>query len=508
MWLRPVLRSLVALLLVINGVLVAELGHETIRRWRERPVDFVRENFQVEPDAWQVDVLNAFADRDIQRISMQACAGPGKTAVEAWCAWNFLGCYGNVGDHPNGAAVSITQTNLRDNLWKELAKWQARSAYLSSVFTWTAERVFANAHPATWWLSARSWPKSANADEQGKTLSGLHGNFCLAIIDESGAIPTTVNRAAEQMLSTRPWFGKIMQGGNTLSLDGMLYAAATHLRELWHVIRITGDPDDPKRSPRIDIEWAREQIRLYGRDNSWVKAYILGEFPAASINALFSVEDIEAAMKRHLREDQYGWAQKRLGVDVARYGDDLTVIFPRQGLACFKPQVMRHDRGSAVSVNIASKVMDGINRWGAEVACFDATGGWAAGAVDVMRSNGHNPIDVQFHAPANNPKFYNRRAEIYFSGSEWLTAGGALPYNPTMIREMTATTYTFKDGKFLIEPKDQFKKRLGFSPDHTDAWALTFGLPDAPGKLSIAGMPMGQPAHAKTDWDPYAEGRS
>jgi phage terminase large subunit len=113
----------------------------TIQHWRENPVAFVYDNFKVEPDAWQKKVLEAFADPTKHRISMQACAGPGKSAVEAWCGWNFLGCYGEVGEHPKGAAVSITKENLRDNLWAEFAKWQERSEYLKAAFEWQKQQL-------------------------------------------------------------------------------------------------------------------------------------------------------------------------------------------------------------------------------------------------------------------------------------------------------------------------------------------------------------------------------
>ena len=56
-------------------------------RWKEHPVQFVREVFRVVPDPWQAEVLEAFPHR--QRLAMKACKGPGKTAVEAWLAWNF-----------------------------------------------------------------------------------------------------------------------------------------------------------------------------------------------------------------------------------------------------------------------------------------------------------------------------------------------------------------------------------------------------------------------------------
>lgn len=474
-----------------------------LRRWREHPTAFVFENFGVEPDTWQRDALTAFVDPTKPRISLQACAGPGKTAVEAWCAWIFLSCYGGRGEHPKGVAFSINWDNLRDNLWPELAKWQARSAYLKSAFTWTKERIFANHHPETWFLAARSWPKTANPDEQGKTLSGLHGKYILGLGDETGAIPIAVLRAGEQALATNPAFGKLLQAGNPISLEGMLYAAATQLRHQWHVIRVTGDPDDPKRSPRIDLQWAKDQIANYGRDNPWVMSYILGQFPPSSINALLGVDEVEQAMARHLRTDQYEWAQKRLGVDVARYGDDRTVIFPRQGLAAFRPIVMRHKRDSSVSVDIANRVMAAHQHWGSELEFFDATGGWAAGAVDVMRANGFAPIDVQFAAPAMDMRYHNRRAEIWFGMAKWVQSGGALPPLPEIVAELTTPTYTFHRGKFLLEEKDMLKKRLGRSPDLADALALTFGLVDMP-----AGAMRNRSGHAQTGDDVEPAGRA
>lgn len=454
-------------------------GQAKIKRWREQPETFVVDQFGVEPDAWQLETLRAFADPTKQRISLQACAGPGKTAVLAWCGWNFLSCYGDRGEHPKGAAVSITGDNLDNNLWPELAKWQGRSEFLKSAFTWTKTRIFANDHPETWFLSARSYPKSATPEEQGKTLSGLHSKFVLSLIDESGAIPVTVLRAAEQALSNCV-FGKIIQAGNPISLEGMLYAAATQLAHLWHIIRITGDPDDPMRSPRIDKIWAQHQIDTYGRDNPWVMSYILGRFPPSSLNSLLGPEEVMAAMKLDLPPAAYNWAQARLGVDVARYGDDRTVIFPRQGKRAFLPTVMRHGRDSAVSTDIATKVMAQrlVHRTNATI--MDATGGWAAGARDVLMASDSNspPVSVQFHTTGLDTRYKNRRAEMWFAMAEWVKSGGWLPNLPELIGELSTPTYTFVQGKFQLEPKEQVKERLGRSPDLADALALTFGIPE------------------------------
>lgn len=471
-----------------------------IKRWRENPVAFAYDNFKFEPDHWQRKALEVFPSMDAekQRISLQACAGPGKSAILAICGWNFLCCYGDHNDHPKGAAVSVTQDNLKDNLWPEFAKWQGRSQFLLEAFAWTKERIFAKDHPETWFLSARSWSKSANPEEQGRTLSGLHSKYILALIDESGDIPLPVLKAGEQALSTGPKFGKIIQAGNPTSLDGMLYAAATKLRDQWFVIRITGDPDDPDRSNRIDIDWARRQIAAYGRDDPWVKPYILGEFPAASINALIGIEDVEAAMRRHLSVDKYEWAQKRLGIDAARFGDDKWVIFPRQGLAAFKPVDMRNPR----SHDVVARVAVAKNRFGSEREFFDDTGGYAAGAIDGLIQAGYSPTPVNFAGKAIDPRFYNRRAEMLWSAAQWVKRGGALPNVPDLVGEMVAHTYSFKSGKLIVIEKDRVKEQIGRSPNYFDALGLTFAEPDMPAAL-VAGMR--QASHASTEFDPVRD---
>ena len=473
-----------------------------IGRWRNDIVSFVREVLQVEPDGWQIDALEAFASPaiDRRRISLQACAGPGKSAVMAWMALWFMAVQGDAGEHPKGAAVAITQDNLLANFWPELAKWQARSEWLKSAFTWTQTRYFATDHPETWFLSARSWPKTANPDEQGATLSGLHSKYVACFIDESGAVPTTVLRAAEQSLGVTT-FGKVVQAGNPISTEGMLYAAASQFRHLWHVISITGDPDDPKRAPRVDIDWARQQIAAYGRDNPWVGSYILGKFPPSSFNSLLSVEDVQAAMARHYRADAFQWAQKRLGVDVARFGDDRTVIFPRQGVAAFKPVIMRVQRTDT----IAARVSLAIATWKAELTLVDDTGHWGHGVVDGMLAAGLPVLPIIASDPAIDSRYRNRRAEMWLGMAAWVKAGGALPNIPELVGELTVPTYTFVSGKFQLEDKDLVKKRLGRSPDLADALAQTFAIPDQPSALLERQQ---QANHVKHEFDPYAVAES
>lgn len=468
-----------------------------IRRWREDPVFFVRDELKADPDPWQIEGLKNFADPSKTHIGFQACAGPGKSALIAWCALNFLACYGDVGHHPNGAAVSVTSDNLKDNLWKEMAVWHQRSKFLLTAFEWTKERIFAKDHPSTWFISARSWSKNANPEEQGRTLSGLHSKYVLYLIDESGDISPAILRAAEQGLSNCKW-GKIIQAGNPTSNAGMLHVAATTQRHIWSLIRITGDPDDPNRSSRIDKTWAQQQIDLYGRDNPWVMAYILGQFPPTSINALLGPDEVEAAMNRNVKEEDFEFAQKRLGIDVARFGDDRTVIFPRQGLVAFSPVEMRGAR----TTDIAARVMKAKTTWGSEIELIDDTGHWGHGVIDNLFAAGYSPIGIQFHGQAMDPRYRNRRAEMWIEMADWIKRGGALPNIPSLVGELTVPTYTFVNGKFVLEDKDLIKKRLGRSPDLADALALTFALPEMPNQQGIPPS-LRQAGKHTTDWDPF-----
>ena len=118
-----------------------------LTRWRQDPVAFVRECLGAEPDAWQRDALAAFSGAE--RLALKACKGPGKTAVLAWCIWNFL----LTRPYAKVAATSITEDNLTDNLWAELAKWHGGSPLLRNWFTWTKTRISCNEAPETWFAT-------------------------------------------------------------------------------------------------------------------------------------------------------------------------------------------------------------------------------------------------------------------------------------------------------------------------------------------------------------------
>ncbi len=478
---------------------------QSVGRWRLDATRFVRDNFHIEPDAWQLRALEAASDPKQQRIALQACVGPGKTAVLAWLGWWFVTCFSDGTNHPQGACLAVDGANLKANLWKELAHWRDQSQLLQDLFEMTAEAIMQREYSKTWKLEARTWSKSASQDEQGRSLSGLHAKAILYLIDEAGDINPAVLRAAEQGLSNCAW-GKIILAGNPTSLDGMLYTATQTQSHLWTVVPITGDPDDPTRSPRIDRGWASEQIRLYGRDNPWVMYSILGKFPPSSLNAWLGPDEVQAAMGRHLRVDEYSYAQMRLGIDCARFGDDSTVIFPRQGLASFSPVEMRNARGTEISTKIAEMKV----RHGSEMEFIDDTGGYGSSPIDAALLAGVALVPVHASSKADDPRFFNKRAENTFRACQWVKSGGAFPNISRLKAEaVAASQYTIKDGKFLVLEKSQIKVNLhGQSPDYWDAFCLTFDVVEMPGRMAPAALFGGARGRsALSEYDPLADDR-
>lgn len=454
-----------------------QLGSE-IKKWRNDAVYGAYQLFKFEPDPAQREFLEAFnPNQPLRRIVLKACVGPGKTAVLAVAAWLFL----VTRPFPKIAATSISLENLLANLWPEMAKWQQRSPLLMQMFEWQKTRIFARQNPERWWMAARAWSKTANKEQQGLTLAGLHEDYTIAMIDEMGGVPDPVASRGEASMATvggEHWF---LGAGNPTHLEGPLYRACTSDRHLYKVIEITGDPDDPKRSPRISKQWAQEQIDKYGRDNPWVMVSVLGKFPPSSLNSLLGPDEVHEAMNRLHHQTVYDHEAKIMGIDVGRFGGARSVIFPRQGLQAFEPVVLRPDRSQRDWTGaFAGRIAQGHEKWQADAMFIDDTGGWGAGTIDTLQTGGYPIIGVNFGGKALDPRYKNRRAEMHFKAADWVKKGGALPNMPELVREATATTYTFRNGVFTIEEKEQVMEKLGGeSPDLWDALCLTFAQPVA-----------------------------
>jgi phage terminase large subunit len=465
-----------------------------VRRWRDDPVSFVREVFRVEPDDWQADLLRAFPKHN--RLCGSACKGPGKTTGLSWLGWNFLATRPNC----KVPCTSITGPNLKDGLWAEFAKWQKKSPLLQSAFTWTQTRIFNTSSPENWWASARSWGQDADPTQQANTLAGLHEDYLCFLIDEVSEIPEGVVSAAEAAL-TGGVETKLVIMGNPTRTEGPLWNAVGRDAALWFVVRITGDPDDPKRSPRINIEEARAQIRKYGRDSYIVRVNILGLFPERQADKLLDGRDVDEAMERSVPPGSYEHEAKILGVDVARFGDDSSILCPRQGRVVFQ---LKEFRGLRTN-ELADETINFAEKWPADGVFVDG-GGVGAGVVDtcVGRNYGHLVFEVLFGQRAlESHRFENKRTEMYWHTAEWVRGGGSLPKDSMLGAELTAPRYWYdKAQRICLEGADDVKARLGRSPDRASGLVLTFAGPVAPRgpRDPRIRQNTGPAAH---DYDPY-----
>jgi len=266
---------------------------------------------------------------------------------------------------------------------------------------------------------------------------------------------------------------------NGLNLLSELYFHASR-DDKWYAGRFT--VDDTNAIPRDELDDARRSMteEQYARE-------FLCDFSAGGEATLFSLDEVTVACNRHLREPEYSFAPRILGVDVARFGDDRSVIFSRQGNASWDPIVMR----GKDTTQVAQRVANRIEEWKPHGVFIDGTGGYGAGVIDRLRLLGHRVSDVQFGGKPGDPRYLNKRAEMWFSMQKWLKDGGVIPDIAELRADLCTPTYKVNAaGKMQLESKEDIKKRGLPSPDMGDGLALTFAqpvaAPDAQPRRAIA----------------------
>jgi hypothetical protein len=207
-------------------------------------------------------------------------------------------------------------------------------------------------------------------------------------------------------------------------------------------------------------------------DDNTFRREMLCDFSASGEDQLISLTLVQEAARRYVKPDQYAWAGRVLGVDPARFGDDRSVVFPRQGLLAGKPWVYR----GLDNMTLADRVARHIEEWRPDAVFIDAGNG--AGVIDRLRALHHEVIEVHFSGSPQHPRFLNKRAEIWWEMRDWLAAGGVIPDLVDLKQDLASPTYKFTAAdKIQLESKDDLKGRGLPSPDLGDALALTFSYP-------------------------------
>ena len=237
-----------------------------------------------------------------------------------------------------------------------------------------------------------------------------------------------------------------------------------------------------------------EELKAMKKDMSddAIRQELYCDFTASAYNVLITIDMVTAAAKKFYTLKDVAGAPKIMGVDVARFGNDSSVIIRRQGLAAFKPSVFK----DIDNMDLAARLMAEIDTWHPDAVFVDA--GRGEGVIDRCRQMGYSVTEVPFGGRAIKDKQYvNKRCEMWDAMKNWLASGGSLPDSPQLKTELTTPEYGFDAAnRMKLEPKEHIKERMGKSPDMADALALTFALPVMPGAATArSGM-------CETDYSP------
>ena len=214
-----------------------------------------------------------------------------------------------------------------------------------------------------------------------------------------------------------------------------------------------------------------EKARKSMTDQEFAQEFLC-DFTASKGNVLIPVTLSVMASKRTLNDVEVQGGVRVLGVNVARYGDDRSVIFPVQGLKAYQPSV--YDNIS--NVDLANQVISKIRSFEPDYVRIDA--GRGEGVIDFIRSQNYNCTEVNFGGRAMSDYYANVRAEIWAGMKSWLESGGCIPEGPELISELSAPEYHFNaSNKLVLESKEKMRERGLRSPDYADALALAVGVP-------------------------------
>lgn len=426
------------------------------------------------PRAWQVRVLKDIGARlaagaattgDVIKEAVASGHGVGKSALVSWLIKWAMDTFQDT----RGVATANTQTQLLTKTWPELAKWH-RMSLTKSWFNLTATAYISTlpGHEKTWRFDAVPWSVTNT-----EAFAGLHneGKRLLLIFDEASAILDKVWEVAEGALTDEGTEIIWCVFGNPTRNHGRFWSCFHGTdKGSWNAIQV-----DSRTVPGINLVQIQKWVKEYGEDSDFVRVRVRGVFPRAGSLQFIANDDVAAAMRR----PAYGYEEdgRVMGVDVARHGDDQSVICFRQGRKVFPFKRMR----IANTMQLASRVAEAMQEFEPDMVFVDATGmGW--GVVDRLHQMGFkNVVGVQVGEKAHDESRYRKlRDELWGRMRDAIQDGASLPEDPELEADLTIPEYGFDDRqRYVLESKDDMKARGVASPDSADALAVSYFAPVA-----------------------------
>lgn len=435
------------------------------------------------PEPWQRDELIALGEHirrnmdlqdmglemEVWRSAIASGHGVGKSAFVAWVMYFLMSTRANT----RGAVTASTQFQLEDKTWPELAKWHAM-ALNKHWFVWSATSLSFAAYPEDQRKNYRVTAATVS-ETNTEAFAGLHneGRTVFVIFDEASGVAQKIWEVSEGALTDGEGF--FFAFGNPTRPEGEFadcFDKHAHIYRTRHI--------DSREVSHTNKNALNDIIRKYGEDSDEVKVRIRGLFPSQSFNGFIAVDSVVDAMTRNVPYDPD--AALIMAVDVARFGNDESIIGYRQGRDARERKFLRF-RGLS-TVKLAEIVAQEYNKHRPDALVIESTGP-GAGVIDQLRDKGYKVTEVHPGSAAIKFDHYiNKRAEYWDKMRQWIYDEGALPaedthnYAKDLKAQLTTILYSLDrhEQRIKLEAKEDIKKRGLPSPDLADTLALTFAV--------------------------------
>lgn len=419
---------------------------------------------------WQTAFLKAF--KESPRHSVRSGHGVGKGATIAILALWFVSTFYDA----KAVLTANSQDQLRDNNWPEIKKWhRLLPDELKEQIAIEEERIFVKAAPGMSFLVRRTASK-----DRPEAMQGIHARNVLYIVDEASGIPDVVFEVAQGSLSTAGAMAALFS--NPTRANGFFFKTHNELRHLWRCWVINAETV-PHAQDSV-----REFAASYGKESNKYRVRVLGEFPTTDDETVIPLHTIESARNREVAATPV-WPV--WGLDVARFGDDRSCLVKRQGNTLIAaPKVWKNKSNVQLAALIEQEYRQTPNHLKPREIWVDVIGN-GSGVFDILAAPGHETQRLMracnvATSPLASAIDARLRDELWFLARDWFASGTvAIPTFPTpdenalvqeLIGELATPMFDFTAaGKRVVEPKDEFKKRLGKSSDLADAFVMTMG---------------------------------
>jgi phage terminase large subunit len=439
-------------------------------RYRDDPLGFAREVLGL--TLWDAMEQILLAVRDHRKVAVRSGHKVSKSTTSAVIAlWRCLCREGS-----RTVLSAPTARQVKAIIWKELTQRHRAARLPGDLFV----------DPGTGFRYRDSEVFGFSTDDAEK-MAGISGADLLFIIDEASGVQEAIFEAIEGNMAGG---ASILLISNPTQTSGTFYDAFTTKRHLWITIHISSEHTPNVLSGETLIPglatraWVLEKKAEWGEDSPLFQVRVRGNFPDQAENAVIGLGLVEAARSRADAETDPPRGAFALGVDVARYGDDSTVLQPLFGLRPTSAVTYRKQD----NVEVAGHVMDLVQQLRSSHDYPVVAGpvrvkvddlGNGGGVTDTLKHSrraallGIEVCPVIVSSRATAPGYSLLRDQLWFALRDWLKGGGQLPADSQLEGELVAPLYTFDtQGRSKVESKDDLKKRLGRSPDRADALAL------------------------------------